>query len=105
MKTSNPDPSLELACRIYAYREDGESWTDAVDAFARTILMRHPRTVMRWLSGESPIPKAVAAWIMDGCLQPSEQTPPSCDRCGSSMTLDFNEEMWICGNPMCGLVP
>jgi len=66
MKATNPDPSLELASRIYAFREDGESWTDAVDGFARSVLMRHPRTVHRWLAGESPIPKAVAAWIMDG---------------------------------------
>jgi len=70
MKTTNPDPSLELASRIYAFREDGESWTDAVDGFARSVLMRHPRTVHRWLAGESPIPKAVAAWIMDGTPGP-----------------------------------
>ena len=66
MKITNPDPALELASRIYAYREDGETWSEAVDAFARTVMMRHPRTIHRWLAGESPIPKAVAAWIIDG---------------------------------------
>jgi len=77
--TTNPDPSLELACRIYAFREDGESWTDAVDGFARSVLMRHPRTVHRWLAVESPIPKAVAAWIMDGTPKPDP--PPTVGWC------------------------
>lgn len=30
-------------------------------------------------------------------------TKPSCDRCGFKMALDFNKEMWICGNAVCGL--
>ena len=55
-----PDPALELAARIYSYREDGEAWTSAVDRYAREVLVRHPRTVHRWLSGESPIPAVVA---------------------------------------------
>jgi len=66
MKPSNPDPSLELACRIYAFRETGETWTDAVEAFARIVVMRDPRTVHRWLSQESPMPKAIADWVLDG---------------------------------------
>jgi hypothetical protein len=31
--------------------------------FARDILTRDPRTVRRWLSGDSPIPQAVLAWL------------------------------------------
>ena len=27
--------------------------------YARTVLVRDPRTVRRWLSGQSPIPQAV----------------------------------------------
>ena len=59
------DPALELAHRIYTYREDGESWTQAVERYARDVLMRHPRTVHRWLSGESPIPGVVSDSLAD----------------------------------------
>lgn len=31
--------------------------------YARTILTRDPRTVRRWLSGESPIPQAVCDYL------------------------------------------
>jgi hypothetical protein len=31
--------------------------------FAREVLLREDRTVRRWLSGESPIPNIVAAWL------------------------------------------
>jgi hypothetical protein len=50
---------LFLATRISAYKEEGESWTSAVERYSRDVLMRHPRTVHRWLSGESPIPAVV----------------------------------------------
>jgi len=63
--TGNPDPALELASRIYSYRNAGESWTDAVDAFAREVLFRHPRTVHRWLSGESPIPQVIINEVLN----------------------------------------
>ena len=65
MKIITNDPALELASRIYAYRNDGESWTDAVDAYAREVLFRHPRTVHRWLSGESPIPQVIINEVLN----------------------------------------
>jgi uncharacterized protein YyaL (SSP411 family) len=55
-----PDPALTLAQRIYVFKKDGEAWTTAVDRFARQVLFRHPRTVHRWLAGESPVPAVVA---------------------------------------------
>ena len=39
-------------------------------AYARGILLREPRTLRRWLSGESPIPKQVCAWL-------AKQSPPT----------------------------
>jgi hypothetical protein len=60
MRNNQPDPALALASRIYAYKEKSEAWTTAVDRYAREVLMRHPRTVHRWLAGESPVPKVVA---------------------------------------------
>lgn len=65
MKTGQPDPALTLATRIYDYREKGEAWTTAVDRYARDVLFRHPRTVHRWLAGESPIPAVVANRLKD----------------------------------------
>lgn len=35
----------------------------SITRYARTVLIRQPRTVRRWLSGESPIPKAVIAFL------------------------------------------
>lgn len=35
----------------------------SVSAYARQVMIRESRTVRRWLSGESPIPKAVAEWL------------------------------------------
>jgi hypothetical protein len=32
-------------------------------AFARTVLVRDPRTLRRWLAGTNPIPKAVTAQL------------------------------------------
>jgi hypothetical protein len=34
-------------------------------AFARNVLWRDERTVRRWLSGESPVPKVVADRLRD----------------------------------------
>lgn len=34
-----------------------------VSAFARNVMLREPRTVHRWLSGDSPIPARVRAWL------------------------------------------
>lgn len=85
MKTRQPDPALELASRIYAHREEGESWTDAVDRYARDVLVRHPRTVHRWLSGESPVPAVVMDWL----TMESEATPPELPRDDDSGGLPY----------------
>lgn len=34
-------------------------------AFARDVLIREPRTVRRWLAGDSPIPNRVKEWLED----------------------------------------
>lgn len=36
-----------------------ERFGKSVEHFAAHVVMRNPRTVRRWLSGESPIPKEV----------------------------------------------
>lgn len=38
----------------------------SVEQFARTIVLREPRTVFRWLAGDSPIPKVVVKFLR-GC--------------------------------------
>ena len=35
----------------------------SAQAYARKILIRNPRTVRRWLAGDSPIPEAVRAYL------------------------------------------
>ena len=35
----------------------------SVNEYARSILIREPRTVARWLSGEQPIPAAVLDFL------------------------------------------
>lgn len=35
----------------------------SASAFARDVLIRDPRTLRRWLAGQSPIPKAVLAML------------------------------------------
>lgn len=41
----------------------------SAQAYARTILTRDPRTVRRWLSGDSPIPEAVREFL-EGLVKP-----------------------------------
>lgn len=31
--------------------------------FARSVLIREPRTIRRWLAGDSPIPDVVIEWM------------------------------------------
>lgn len=69
--TTKSDPALTLAQRIYVFKRDDEPWTTAVDRYARDVLFRHPRTVHRWLSGESPVPAVVA----DSLASPTEARP------------------------------
>ena len=35
----------------------------SASAFAREVLVREPRTLRRWLAGDSPIPMVVVQWI------------------------------------------
>jgi hypothetical protein len=35
----------------------------SASAFARDVLIREPRTIRRWLAGDSPIPTVVVAWV------------------------------------------
>ena len=46
--------------------------------YARSVLIRDPRTVRRWLSGESPIPQAVLDLITarSQASQGAGQLPP-----------------------------
>ncbi len=63
--------------------------------FARDVLIRDPRTVRRWASGDGPIPRLVVEWLQAPQVAP---WPPStaiahirarmqdtgvCDVCGS----------------------
>lgn len=41
-----------------------------VHEFARHVLIRDPRTVFRWLSGESPVPNIVLDWLNDPAPMP-----------------------------------
>ncbi len=63
--------------------------------FAIERLIRQPRTVRRWLSGESPIPAVVLEWLQDppaaagpppasvGELRDRMQHTGVCDVCGA----------------------
>lgn len=35
----------------------------SIRRFAREVLLREPRTVQRWLAGDSPIPRMVLDWL------------------------------------------
>ena len=35
----------------------------SASAYARTVLIREPRTIRRWLAGDSPIPQSVIAFL------------------------------------------
>ncbi|HAM42009.1 MAG TPA: hypothetical protein DDX89_02285 [Candidatus Omnitrophica bacterium] len=50
----------------------------SASAYARAVLIRDPRTVRRWLSGESPIPQAVLDLITarSQASQGAGQLPP-----------------------------
>ncbi len=38
----------------------------SVGAFAREVVIRDPRTVRKWLSGDTEIPHAVMEWLARG---------------------------------------
>lgn len=40
------------------------------EAFARDVLLREPRTVRRWISGENPIPQLVVQWLANPKQRP-----------------------------------
>ena len=61
--------------------------------FARHVLLREPRTVRRWNTCESPIPKVVVEWLQDPRIAPwprSEEgsRPHIICLCGSSRFVD-----------------
>lgn len=62
MKTDAPtaqeDARARLEALVYVSRLDGESDSAAINYVAQD-LGRHPRTIHRWLSGESEIPGVV----------------------------------------------
>jgi hypothetical protein len=53
-----PDP-LTRAEQIALLRQAIQSSGLSASAYARDVLTRDPRTVRRWLAGDSPIPRAV----------------------------------------------
>jgi len=42
--------------------------------FAIRVMIREPRTIQRWLAGDSPIPRQVIRWLAD-----PEQHPWTCN--------------------------
>lgn len=58
-KMRNAAPVNYIALLREAVRTSGLS----ASAYARTLLIRDPRTVRRWLAGTSPIPKAVQDYL------------------------------------------
>jgi hypothetical protein len=38
----------------------------SVSLYARTVVIRDPRTVRRWLAGDSPIPQSVIDFLAKG---------------------------------------
>jgi hypothetical protein len=69
---SNPTRSEEAALLSRRIEESGVS----VNAFATDVLLREPRTVFRWLSGESPIPNRVRDWLTNPSPAPWPTGPP-----------------------------
>lgn len=45
----------------------------SASAFARDVLIREPRTIRRWLAGDSPIPTVVVEWIEAEVMRPPAQ--------------------------------
>ena len=73
---TDPTRAAEIARLREAIRASGLSITE----YARSVLVRDPRTVRRWLAGDRQIPRAVLERIMD---------PEPADVCGT------------CGKPDC----
>lgn len=46
-------------------------------AFAIECVLRDPRTVRRWITGESPIPQVVVDWLLDPKPGPWPPCPQS----------------------------
>jgi hypothetical protein len=51
------------AAHIAKLRGDIAALNLSIENYARTVLLRDPRTVFRWLSGQSPIPKPVQEYL------------------------------------------
>ena len=56
-----PTRAAEIARLREAIRASGLSITE----YARSVLVRDPRTVRRWLAGDRQIPRAVLERLMD----------------------------------------
>ena len=56
--TQTPEAVAQLRAAI---EKSGLSAT----AYAKQILIRNPRTLRRWLRGDSPIPEAVRAFLAE----------------------------------------
>lgn len=59
---TTPGPVLPVSDRaqlLAALRASGLT----AAAYARTVLIREPRTVRRWLAGQAPIPQTVRAFL------------------------------------------
>ena len=54
--------------------------------FARDVLIREPRTVRRWLAGDSPIPNRVKEWLQDPQAAP---WPPASRYAGVDVPHEF----------------
>jgi len=53
----------ETARRISLLRAAITSSGLSASAYARDILIREPRTIRRWLAGDSPIPESVLHYL------------------------------------------
>lgn len=63
-------PAEEQAEALATLRKVLESSGLSTEQYAERILLREGRTVRRWLADESPIPRVVCRWLLDGKWKP-----------------------------------
>ena len=71
---TTPGPVLPVSDRaqlLAAIRASGMT----AATYARSVLIRDPRTVRRWLAGDSPIPAAVLALLARAGAAPAPVPP------------------------------
>lgn len=69
-----PGPVLPMSDRaqlLAAIRASGMT----AATYARSVLIREPRTVRRWLAGQAPIPQAVREFLARTATTPEDLTP------------------------------